>query len=133
MRVKLEKELYSKLIVGANAEGWRLYRISDQSSGRKPFDIGGCSPHGLAVALEVKRVRQIVYSAPVPVQAFGDHQLAWLDFFLERKAMAMVGLHCMSTGSVILVRWAGPLLPLRLLHTQDLIEDANKFSDWPNW
>jgi hypothetical protein len=69
------------LLRGALKDGWALYRIGDSPWGQKPFDIGGSTPEGHAVALEVKMVVELGMYAKFPWDIFADHQLRWLNAF----------------------------------------------------
>lgn len=89
----MEHQLYHPLIMGANAEGWLLYRVTDLAVGRKPFDIGGVAPDGRAVAIEVKRVGSDPPDAPFPWAIFRPHQIGWLRGYATRGGLALAILY----------------------------------------
>lgn len=97
---------YQRLIQGAMRQGWFLYRIADGSPGRKPFDIGGTSPCGLAVGLEVKVVDHLPREgAALPWQIFAIHQRAWLETFAKTGGVSLAGLYSKSDGVMVFYRF----------------------------
>lgn len=88
----VERELYAKLSRGAEADGWALYHISDAGTGRKPFDMGGVSPYGEAVGLEVKAWERIQWNKPLPWQRFEASQRGWLKAYAKAGALALIAL-----------------------------------------
>jgi hypothetical protein len=89
-----ESDHYGRLWRGANAEGWSLFRIADGSAGKKPADIAGCSPTGVAVLVEVKLLREGRPRASPGAQfphwpAYELHQMAWLRRYAEAGALAI--------------------------------------------
>lgn len=84
-----EADHYVPLVQGANAEGWRLYRIEDGSRGLKPFDVGGADARGLAVGLELKAVNQRRRDGVFPWTLFAEHQRNWLMAFQRLNAQAL--------------------------------------------
>lgn len=91
--MRLERDVYTSLIQGANSEGWKLFRISDLAPGKKPFDITGASPSGLAVALEVKRLaRPLSAASSIPHSLFKPHQILWLRAYAEVNALPLVAI-----------------------------------------
>ena len=107
---KLERDYYNSLCRGANLEGWALYRIGDGTWGKKPFDISGVSPHGEAVALEVKRVESThPLTKKLPWHQFAAHQLNWLKVYASRPlSLAIVALACDIDHSVTLFHLHDP-------------------------
>lgn len=96
-RTTSERSLYPSLIEHAKTDAWFLYRIEDAGSNKKPFDIGGFTKDGKAVALEVKITDQkkvnwvdfeINENKP-PVNLFSSHQLAWLNKCAGSGGMAL--------------------------------------------
>ena len=90
MKRIMERDLYPLLLAGAEADGWALYRLTDLSVGKKPFDIGGCDPDGYAVAVEVKVIDKLRWNAPLPWNIFEAHQLQWLKAYATRGGRALV-------------------------------------------
>ena len=114
-----EADLYLPIVAGALSERWGLYRIQDGTPGRKPFDIGGTSPLGRAVGLEVKIIRApIDWNAPIPWNLFAKHQRAWLAAYCRSNALALVGLYD-SVGRTLYIfrlKWRNDdIKPLREL------------------
>jgi hypothetical protein len=99
-----ERDLYIPLIRGANCEGWRLYRYPDLASGSKPFDIGGVSPTGVAVALEVKLYRRDLENITEAIKALHPHQLSWLEAYGSRSALGLLGAASMDGRYVRLIQ-----------------------------
>ncbi len=101
----VEADLYNPLVKGALREGWALYRIADGTPGRKPFDIGGSAPDGLAVGLEVKIVNKFpLQTEKLPWDLFEAHQKGWLRAYAISGAMALAALCERSTKVVRIYR-----------------------------
>lgn len=103
-----EANLYAAIVTGANREGWSLFRISDLAPGRKPFDIAGCAPNGLAVGLEVK----VTANQPQPDRTFSrsifqTHQIEWLESYSEAGALALVTIYSTSDSRLVVYRLCG--------------------------
>lgn len=89
-----ERKLYPSIIDAGKEKGWALYRIEDAGANKKPFDIGGCSPDGKGVAIEVKLVRKNEITNNdykiVPLSLFSTHQLNWLLKFAKLEAISLI-------------------------------------------
>jgi hypothetical protein len=84
-----EHESYQIIIKAATKHGYALYRIEDGSYGKKPFDIGGCSPDGKAMAVEVKLVLGTYDDDKIlPFGMLAEHQRNWLEAFATRGGIA---------------------------------------------
>jgi hypothetical protein len=85
----LERDHYPGLLRGAALDGWLLNRIPDaKDSGKKPFDIFGACPSGLACAIEVKRFQGLELNDFTKLLA--PHQLNWLKAYAKRGCPALV-------------------------------------------
>jgi hypothetical protein len=85
-----ESDLYTPILQGARCDGWALFRIEDGAPGRKPFDITGVAPGGLAVGLEVKYVRKAGWPTLWPWELFETHQIGWLQEYAQYGGAAIV-------------------------------------------
>ena len=96
------------MVRGGLADGWALYRISDGSSGKKPFDIGGCSPQGHAVAIEAKVIRTGMTPSTIPWCQFESHQVSWLKLYSSINGMALAALYYEHTKSLHVIYLNSP-------------------------
>ncbi len=123
---------YGPLVVGGLAAGWGLYRIEDGGYGRKPCDIGGFTPDGKGVVLEVKCIQyRQSYSEPLPWKQFEPHQIGWLNLAAMRKAVPLVGLYTKSDGEMWIFRAKGVNTPAGHLRCSKLainhLEDGTAY------
>jgi hypothetical protein len=93
MSEQKERLLYRPLIEGAAMEGWSLFRLEDGSWGKKPFDIAGIAPSGLAVGLEVKAPYHCA-SDTIPWRLFSAHQRLWLEEYATQGGIALATIGC---------------------------------------
>lgn len=132
----LERELYSRLVDGADAEDWLMYRIADGSSGKKPFDIGGRDHQGNAIALEVKVSSEAVEKVsdrPLPWRQFEMHQRAWLGEFARPHSLSLIGIYYeeSKTFSVYrLLRNEPDDLPRSTYHVGNLTCSKGEYRGW---
>lgn len=111
-----ESDQYGPLWKGANAFGWRLFRIADGSVGKKPADIAGVAPGGRGVLIEVKTIKQTTNRLPqggtarVDWSLYATHQRAWLAQYAEAGALAFVAQYDEQLNEM----WLWPLT--RALH-----------------
>lgn len=131
----LENKLYLPLTDGGDHENWLLYRIADGSNGKKPFDIGGCDPYGVAVGLEVKVTGERatdVGGHPLPWGLFEIHQRWWLREYARQRALALVGLYYDSTKEMRIYRLTGDddELPRHLYEAGPLSRHEAVYRGW---
>lgn len=100
----LETSLYEDIIRGARLEGWLLFRITDGSPGRKPFDISGSAPNGLAVGVEVKVWRKKGLPTKVPWDQFESQQVHYLVQYAKRKSYAFALIYCDKEQKMLMFR-----------------------------
>lgn len=101
----LERSMYGPIINGLAADGWLAWRIADGSYGKKPFDICGVSPTGLAVGIEAKVCG--ARSACFPERQFEPHQISWLKAYDEKGAYGFAVVQFSSLGFVSVFRHSG--------------------------
>lgn len=100
-----EKGLYKPLIRGARIEGWLLFRLSDTSIDKKPFDISGTTSSGVAVGLEVKTIDNALTEHTVfPWSKFEDHQIQWLKAYAEKRAYSLACIQFLGSSNILLFR-----------------------------
>lgn len=86
-----ERQLQTMLVKGANFDHWQLFKITDGSVGKKPMDISGFGPMGLAVCCEVKLLNNSLNDRrQLPLSEFSPHQIAWLNRYAEAGAHAII-------------------------------------------
>lgn len=87
-----ERDLYKGIVDGARIDGGLLVRIHDAAyTGKKPFDMFGVSPFGLALAVEVKSVDKMPRD---PLSLLETHQLSWLKAWSKRGGGSFLVVHC---------------------------------------
>ena len=88
-----ESEFYEPLRIGALADGWLVFRISDGSFGKKPADIVGCAIDGVGTLIEVKVVSKFPEADnDFPWTLFSAHQVIWLNSYSKQGAYALTPL-----------------------------------------
>ena len=101
----LENVLYRPLENGAVADGWPLYRIPDQSFGKKPADLIGMASNGLAVLVEAKVVQKLPANTQFfPWQLFESNQINWLNAYQNAGAFALAALFEWPTDTMRVYR-----------------------------
>lgn len=96
-----EAEFYEPLRVGALADGWLVFRISDGSFGKKCFDLAGAAQDGLACGIEVKVVNKFPTNEhDFPWQLFASHQIIWLNSYMKQGSYALCPLFEWKTDTM---------------------------------
>lgn len=83
----IERDLYPAIINGVRAEGGVAYRIGDSPFGKKPFDIGGISRSGQAIAIEVK-IGDGLLEFDTLWKRLPLHQQSWLHHIAQHNGRA---------------------------------------------
>lgn len=100
-----ERDLYQPIVRGALLEGWALIRLNDGSPGRKPFDLFGCSPEGVAVGLEVKVVPKLDLHQSINWAIFEVQQRYWLQQFAKMGAISVAAFYQEDLERLVMVRF----------------------------
>lgn len=87
-----ESDLYADVVGGLLREKCCVYKIADGSAGKKPFDVGGVTPWGDGIGLEIK--------APSRAEAngldwtlFEPHQVRWLRAYALSGAVSLAAVY----------------------------------------
>lgn len=102
-----EHNLYGPIIQRARAEDFLLYRLRDQTTeGKNPFDIGGTTSCGKAVAMEVKVLdgRFVSDNISISWSIFEIHQRTWLKAFCDKGALALIALYFQTDDLLMVLR-----------------------------
>lgn len=113
-----ERDLYQAVEAGARDDGLRVFRLPDDSSVKRPADFAGVDlPTGLGALVEVKLVRRLRGSDPIPwTTLFETQQVGWLRQYAEACALPLVAVYDESEACM----WA-----FRMLAAHARLRDAS--------
>jgi len=98
-----ERSLYAPLVKGAMQDGILLWRVSDGGYGKKPFDLCGIGPRGLALGIEVKASDRLV----PPERLLAEHQLIWLRCYEGFGGIGLCLVYNTSTKTMVAYDYRG--------------------------
>lgn len=105
-----EKHLYQPIIRGGFMNGIPLWRVADSANIKQPFDICGvvvkeCHAQGMAVGIEVKRVKRRSVNGNRPAwSSYENHQKAWLAEY-GRALSISLAIECYDDYKDVLVAY----------------------------